>query len=183
MRTERQAITYLAGNTINSDGAWYFSMNGTYMMLHSNTITGNGAITFNQCYLHFNSALDFTENGSINFSNGVICYGVYDNRVNVKPNIPDNSGNLFITAPGNEAPNTSTGNPLRDVATIGAEQTTVTVPHAQLDTPTQDEFLVGFVGNPGNASKIWVSNVTDTDITIVVDTTPGSEIQVVWRRV
>jgi hypothetical protein len=81
---------------------------------------------------------------------------------------------------------------MNGTATVLAANTSVTVTHGlwvgtgTTATPRTDrlwaarDFQVSFAGNPGSASKVWVSSVTTTQVTFTVDAAPGADTAIVW---
>lgn len=77
-------------------------------------------------------------------------------------------------------------------ATVLAAGTAVTVSHGlwagtgTTATPRTDrlwtprDFQVSFAGDPGAASKVWVSAVTPTQVTFTVDAAPGADVALSW---
>lgn len=78
-------------------------------------------------------------------------------------------------------------------ATVLAAATSVTIPHGLWagtgttgPTPRTDrlwlpqDFQVSFAGDPGSASKVWVSAVTPTQVTFTVDAAPGTDVSLAW---
>lgn len=81
---------------------------------------------------------------------------------------------------------------LNGIATLLAANTSVTVTHGlwagtgTTATPRTDrlwaarDFQVSFAGNPGTASKVWVSSVTPTQVTFTTDAAPGADATLAW---
>lgn len=77
-------------------------------------------------------------------------------------------------------------------AIIPSGSTSVTVAHelwAGTNTSAEDrvdrlwqpqDFQVSFAGPPSGSTAIWVSAVTPTSVTFIVDTAPSSDVQVSW---
>jgi len=66
-------------------------------------------------------------------------------------------------------------------AVMLSANTSVTVTHGLNITPAINDIIVGFGGNGGSMTKLWVSNITSTQFDINADAAPGANRTVIWQ--